>query len=215
MRYDFGDCLVDLSARELTRGGRRVHLAPKALRMLELLIESRPRVLTKQELHERLWPQTFVSDSSLARLAAELRAALGDDARSPRFVRTAHRIGYAFIGSVDATRGAAARASGSRCRLLLGERVLALELGENLVGRGDDVAVRIDSAKVSRVHARIEVTGTAATLEDLRSKNGTFVRGQRIEQRVTLKDGDEICIGPVLLVFQRQAAPRSTETESA
>jgi two-component system response regulator AtoC len=92
--------------------------------------------------------------------------------------------------------------------------VLALQPGENLVGRGDEAGVRIDSAKVSRVHARIAVAASSATVEDLGSKNGTFVRGRRIAGPVELTDGDEICLGSVLLVFRRPSAPRSTETES-
>jgi DNA-binding winged helix-turn-helix (wHTH) protein len=215
MRFGFDDFVVDFPARELRRGGRPVHLEPKTLDFLELLIGSRPRVLAKAEILERLWPSTFVSESSLSRLVAELRAALGDDARSPRLIRTVHRKGYSFVGPVEELGGPARLPAGPPpCRLLFGERVLSLQPGENLVGRGDEAGVRIDSAKVSRVHARIAVAASSATVEDLGSKNGTFVRGRRIAGPVELADGDEICLGSVLLVFRRPSAPRSTETES-
>ena len=214
MRLGFDDFVVDFAARELRRAQRQVHLEPKALDFLELLILSRPRVVKKAEILDRLWPSTFVSESSVSRLAAELRRALGDDARSPRFIRTVHRTGYAFVGQVEDTAPRLAPAAPPPCRLRLGERVLALRRGENLLGRGDEVEVRVDSNKVSRVHARIEVTGSTATVEDLGSKNGTFVRGQRISGRVELADGDELCLGTVLLVFEHHTAPRSTETES-
>jgi len=215
MRFGFDDFVVDFSARELRRAGTPVHLEPKALDFLELLIGSRPRVVTKAEILERLWPSTFVSESSVSRLAAELRAALGDDARSPRWIRTVHRKGYSFIGPVEDVGGPARLPGGPpSCRLQFGERVLALQPGENLVGRGDEAAVRIDSARVSRIHARIAVGASSATVEDLGSKNGTFVRGRRIAGPVELTDGDEICLGSVLLVFHRRSAPRSTETES-
>ena len=215
MRFRFGDSVVDFSARELRRAGRPVHLEPKALDFLELLIESRPRVLAKAEILERLWPSTFVSESSVSRLAAELRAALGDDARSPRWIRTVHRKGYSFVGPVEEVAGPARLPAGPPpCRLLFGERVLALQPGENLVGRGDEATVRIESAKVSRVHARIAVAESSATVEDLASKNGTFVRGRRIAGPVELADGDELCLGSLLLIFRRDSEARSTETES-
>jgi DNA-binding winged helix-turn-helix (wHTH) protein len=215
MRFGFDDFVVDFSAREVRRAGRPVHLEPKALDFLELLIGSRPRVVAKAEILERLWPSIFVSESSVSRLAAELRAALGDDARSPRLIRTVHRKGYSFVGAVEEVNGPARLPGGPPpCRLLFGERVLPLQPGENLVGRGDEATIRIESAKVSRVHARIAVAQSSATVEDLASKNGTFVRGRRIAGPVELTDGDEICLGSVLLVFRRPSAPRSTETES-
>src|SRR6185295_6799431 len=98
MRLTFGDCLFDRERRELTRNGSVVHAGPKLLRLLELLIDTRPRALTKDEIHQALWADTFVSDSTLTSLVAELRAAIGDEARSPRLVRTIHGYGYAFCG---------------------------------------------------------------------------------------------------------------------
>jgi DNA-binding winged helix-turn-helix (wHTH) protein len=215
MPFSFADCVVDFPAREIWRAGRPVHLEPKALDFLELLIGSRPRVLAKAEILERLWPSTFVSESSVSRLAAELRAALGDDARSPRLIRTVHGKGYSFVAAVEELRGPVPLPAGPpRCRLLFGERILPLQPGENLLGRGDEATIRIESAKVSRVHARIAVAESAATVEDLASKNGTFVRGRRIAGPIELADGDELCLGSLLLIFRRDSTPRSTETES-
>lgn len=115
MQLSFGDCVFDQGARTLTRGGRPVEIAPKAYDLLVALLDHRPRPLSKVELHERLWPKTFVSDASLARLVSELRKALGDDARSPRLVRTVHRYGYAFCAPVRglSDEGSAASASGA------------------------------------------------------------------------------------------------------
>ncbi len=100
MHLRFGDCVFDRGTRTLTRGGRPVDIAPKAFELLGLLLEHRPRPLSKPELHEKLWPDTFVSDSSLARLVSELRKAIGDRARDPRLVRTVHGFGYAFQARV-------------------------------------------------------------------------------------------------------------------
>jgi hypothetical protein len=179
-----------------------------------LLLEERPRAIAKQEIHERLWPDSFVSDSSLARLAAEVRSALGDDAKAPRLLRTIHRFGYAFSGDVIAETMAAV-GEPAACRLVWAERQIPLALGENLLGRASDARVVIDLARVSRHHARIVVEGARAVLEDLGSKNGTFLRGQRLQAAEELADGDEICIGPAVLVFRTSAGNSTTETGTA
>jgi DNA-binding winged helix-turn-helix (wHTH) protein len=98
MKLRLGDMTFDPQARQLLRGRAEVHLSPKAFDLLAILIEERPRAVPKDELHQRLWPSTFVSEANLASLAAEIREALGDTARDPRFIRTAHRFGYAFCG---------------------------------------------------------------------------------------------------------------------
>jgi len=65
MIYRFGDVVLDTTAFVLTRDGQEVHLPPKALQLLACLIEERPRALSKQELHDRIWPETYVVESSL------------------------------------------------------------------------------------------------------------------------------------------------------
>ena len=172
MRAFFGEFVLDSARRELRRRDRAVRISPKALGLLELLIEERSRAVPKDEIRARLWRGTIVSEASLARLATELRAALGDDAREPRFVRTVHGFGYAFSGEV-VEEPAPSRAS--VCRLVWDNRRIPLANGENVVGRASDAAVTIDSTRVSRHHACITVSGSRATLEDLGSKNGTFV----------------------------------------
>lgn len=67
--------------------------------LLELLIETRPRALTKEEIHRSLWADTFVSDATLTSLVAELRAAIGEEARTPLLVRTIHGYGRATLAS--------------------------------------------------------------------------------------------------------------------
>jgi DNA-binding winged helix-turn-helix (wHTH) protein len=102
MRVVFGDCVFDRASRELTCRGAVVHGGPKLLALLELLLDAKPRALTKDEIHKSLWGTTFVSDATLTSLVAELRAAIGDAARSPRFIRTIHGYGYSFFGEVSA-----------------------------------------------------------------------------------------------------------------
>jgi pSer/pThr/pTyr-binding forkhead associated (FHA) protein len=81
------------------------------------------------------------------------------------------------------------------------------------VGREPGVSIRLDSPKVSRNHARVSVSGRELAIEDLGSKNGTFVRGVRIAEVTRLNPGDELQIGPVTLVFRVVEGPGSTETE--
>ena len=104
MRVRFGDCVLDSETRELRVGGKLVHVQPKAFQFLELLLQNRPKALSKDVLHERLWPGTFVSDGTLTSLLAEVREVVGDDAHQPRFIRTVHRFGYAFSGEAQEVR---------------------------------------------------------------------------------------------------------------
>ena len=197
----------------MRRAGVVQPLSPKAFQFLELLLRERPRAVPKQEIHERLWPTSFVSDASLARLANEVRAAIGDDAKAPKYLRTIHRHGYAFSGDEAPEPHATRRATA--CRLVWADRQIPLVAGENLLGRAGDARVVIDLARVSRHHARIVVTGTRAVLEDLGSKNGTSLRGRPLTAPAELSDGDEICIGSALLVFRTSAGDSTTETGAA
>ena len=98
MRISFGAFTLDLQSRQLTSAGREIHLEPKAFELLSALVLERPKALSKADLQERLWPNTFVAEANLSNLVGEVRAALGDPARAPRFVRTIHGFGYAFCG---------------------------------------------------------------------------------------------------------------------
>jgi pSer/pThr/pTyr-binding forkhead associated (FHA) protein len=94
------------------------------------------------------------------------------------------------------------------------KREFPLRQGENLLGRSEDAAARIDAATVSRHHARILVSQAGATLEDLGSKNGTFLRGERLTGPRALRDGDELCLGRIRLTFRMTARQASTQTEA-
>ena len=97
----FGPFSLDPATRQLLRDGREVPLSPKAFQLLSLLVVNRARAVSRQELHQALWPSTFVLDANIASLVAEIRRALDDDAATPRFVRTMHRFGYRFVAQVD------------------------------------------------------------------------------------------------------------------
>jgi DNA-binding winged helix-turn-helix (wHTH) protein len=207
--FDFGGMTFDAPSRQLRRGAEEIHLSPKAFDLLGALLEARPRVLTKQELHQRLWPDTFVSDANLASLVAEIREALADDAREPRFIRTAQRVGYAFCGTAQPADGAPTDTAAALCWLIRDGRRLSLQPGENILGREGEGIIVIASPTVSRRHARISIAADDASLEDLGSKNGTFLRGDPVSGAVPLHDGDEIRCGSVVLRFRRASGSRT------
>jgi len=95
-----------------------------------------------------------------------------------------------------------------------GERRLPLADGENLIGRDPSLPIWFDVAGVSRQHARIAVEHDTATIEDLSSKNGTYVRGDRIASRVALHNGDSIRLGSLQLTFVAGPLTAPTKTES-
>lgn len=216
MALAFDDFSLDLERRLLLCRGKEVHLSPKALQLLELLVAERPRALAKAEIRDRLWPRTFVSESSLTGLVTILRSALGDCARDPRYLRTVHGLGYAFCGVVteEAPRRNSAARRGPHFRLTWEGGDVSLAEGENILGRVEEAAAWIESASVSRRHARILVFEGKARLEDLGSKNGTFLNGRKITSAVALADADEIRLGLMPLTF-RVVRAASTQTAKA
>lgn len=216
MTYRFDDFALDVGTRRLLRHEQEVHLSPKALDLLAVLIENRAQAMSKGDLLQMLWPSTYVADTNLAGLVAELRRALGDSADDPRYIRTMQRFGYWFIGKLrqDAGREEPVRRT-VKYWLVWESRQIALNEGENLIGRAPDAEVWVDAAGVSRHHARITIDGDAATVEDLGSKNGTYVRGLRVTTPSRLADGDPIRLGAVVITFRVPTPRGSTETAGA
>ena len=210
MAVRFGDCVFDPGARQVLRAGKQIHISPKAFQLLEVLIGRRPNAVSKEELQEILWPDTYVSDANLPNLVADLRSELGDSPRSSRIIRTVQRFGYAFVATPLSSRQAGPR--GHAYRILWGPREIAINEGENLIGREDDAVVWIDDAAVSRRHARVVVDGSGAVLEDLGSKNGTYLQGRRLQAPAKLADGDRILIGTASMTFRILDKTASTAT---
>jgi len=96
-QYRFGEFVLDSETRQLLRAFEPRHVSPKAFHLLEVLVSSRPRVWSKRELQDLLWPDTTVLEANLPNLVAEVRAALEDNPQQPRYVRTVHRYGYGFV----------------------------------------------------------------------------------------------------------------------
>ena len=212
MQVRFGDFVLNTDTRELLRASRTVHLSPKAFQLLEALAEARPRALSKELLYKRLWPDTFVAEANLSNLIGEVRAALGDSPRRPRFVRTVHGFGYAFREASTADGAPKARPDHTLYRLVWDGGRATFAEGEHVMGRDPAVELCLDSSSVSRQHARIRIAGGEAILEDLGSKNGTFVNGYRAAGAVRLSDRDEIGVGSFRLKFRVLSPQPSTET---
>lgn len=214
MRVEFGGFTFDLAGRQLLGRDGPVHLSPKAFDVLRLLIERRPAAVSKDDLLAQVWPGTFVVEASLTMAIAEVRRALGDESRAPRFIRTVHRYGYAFCGEGRDVGASPPGEDSTRPAWLVwnGQR-LTLRPGENLIGRDPRSHVWLDVAGVSRRHARIFVTGGEALLEDLGSKNGTSVGTRAVTGALPLADGDVIECGPVALQFRRWSESSAAETE--
>jgi len=131
MRLHFGEFCFDGDKRELSERGSVIHLTPKAVDLLRLLLDERPKILRKEYLYQCLWPDTYVEEANLSVHISEHRAALRDDSKEPRFVKTSHRYGYGFIGEVTRDK------SISMIRIRAGRREFDLFDGENIVGRDE------------------------------------------------------------------------------
>jgi DNA-binding winged helix-turn-helix (wHTH) protein len=212
MQVRFGNFVLDTDTRELLRDTQPVHLSPKAFQLLELLLETRPKALSKDTLYGLLWPNTFVVEANLSNLVGEVRAALDDNPRHPKFVRTVHGFGYAFSERPQSDDLAIQRSPGVVFRLVWQQGRATFSEGEHVLGRDPALDVCLDSSSVSRRHARVHIADGVAMLEDLGSKNGTFVNGRRIETAVRLSDRDQIGVGEVRLRFRILAGQPSTET---
>ena len=180
--YRFDQFAQDSGTRQLLRDGKEVHVSPKAFDLLCALVE--------------------------------VRRALGDSAEEPTFVQTLHRFGYRFIAAVHEDIPADEEPVTPHVRywLVWETRQIPLGNGPNVLGRAPDAGVWIDAPGVSRSHAQITVAGRDATVEDLGSKNGTFVKGERITAPYHLADGDQIRLGSVVITFRIPPPAGSTES---
>ena len=210
MRFSFGEWTLDADRRLLSHRGDPVSVSPKALDLLRLLAEHHDRAFSKAELHQSLWPNTFVSDGSLTILVAELRQALNDDADQPRFIRTVRRFGYAFCAPISRTSAPEPVVVSPCAWLIWGDRSFGVPEGETILGRALDATIRFDVPGVSRRHARLHVAGPTITIEDLGSQNGTYVRSEKVSRRTPVSDGDEVRLGPVTVLIRLVAPDGST-----
>jgi DNA-binding winged helix-turn-helix (wHTH) protein len=214
VKIRFGPFTLDSGTRQLLRDDAEIHLPRKAFDLLSTLLAHRPKVVSKDELHGALWPDSHVDTAGLNVLVGDLRRALGDDARQPRFIRTVHGVGYAFFGDAVPIGEPSRGSSAPSCWLVAGDRTFQLSDGENVIGRDPRCAVWLDAERVSRRHASIlvDLEQGSVYLRDLGSTNGTFLGRSRVDQPVALSDGDDVKVGTVALKFRQWSPERAAET---
>jgi DNA-binding winged helix-turn-helix (wHTH) protein len=208
----FRDLSFDPAGRRVTRHDEEIRLTRKAFDLLAMLVERRPDAVSKEDIHARLWPDTFVAEITLHSLVSEIRRAIGDEAGHPQFIRTVHGFGYAFIAPEAAMPAAPPRRRVRGWLIWDTERLQVFD-GENIFGRGDADVVELPSTTVSRRHARI-VFEQEPWIEDLGSKNGTFVGDRQVTSRLRLNDGDQVRLGSFLLTFRLARPADATSTQS-
>lgn len=98
--FEFGQFSLDTRERSLSRDGKALALTPKSFEILLALVENRGRTLSKEELIDRVWPDSFVEIGNLNRNISTLRGLLGDDTHQPKFIKTLPKRGYRFDADV-------------------------------------------------------------------------------------------------------------------
>lgn len=214
--FQVGDWHVEPDLDRISRGDQLVVLRPRLTELLVCLACCGNRLAPTRHLIDSVWGTEFVTVNALTQLVAELRRALGDDPKSPRYVETIPRRGYRLIAPTTmAERPRKPEVEGELIVELIDDDGVewSLKPGETIIGRSPDAAVRIDVSEVSRRHARVVIEGRTVTLEDLGSKNGTCLRGRRIDGVVELGNADEIQLGADLARFRITIRDGRTRTE--
>jgi len=198
----------------MSNGDGVVRLRPKVMDLLAAFARNPGEVLSKNCLLDLVWSDVTVGDASLTVAVGELRDALGDDPESPTYIETIPRRGYRLIAQVSGIATNPVKGRNSRFWLSGAGLEIVLHEGENLLGRAPEAHIQIESPKVSRRHAKITVEGDTAVVEDLGSKNGTFVGDHRVDEPTPLKHGDQIRLGQLAAILSLVIASReSTVTE--
>ena len=212
MKYAFGSVSVDADARSISSAEGPVHLTRKAFDLLLLLLERRSKAVSKDDIYAQLWPDSFVAESSLQTLVHEIRHAI-DQGGSPSWIRTVHGIGYSFAGEVLVSETPTRSVPPERpaAWLFSDSARVALYGGANVLGRGSDDVIEIEAPTISRRHARIMV-GDSVTLEDLGSKNGTWLNDEQLTASRALAHGDIVRLGSATFTFHLARQAKATES---
>ena len=190
-----GACEIDCDRRQVLRDGAEQRLSRKAFDLLLVLLDQRPKVVTKGLLIKRVWPDAFVADANLAILIGDVRAALGDDAKEPRIIKTHHRVGYSFAADVAEVSASDHDREQPAFILTAAKRRILLFEGSATLGRDGSCDIVIDHPSVSRVHAVLSVTDGQLTVEDRDSKNGTWVEGRKLAEASAVHPGQKVTFG--------------------
>ena len=206
-----GEWTVCPSRNRLVRGEEETRLEPRVMDLLVHLAQRPGQVVSSERLVDEVWSCHVVARSALSRSLAVLRKALGDDARDPRYLETIAKRGYRLVAEVRPLDPDAEPVPAG-CGLVVNGRWLRLHEGVTVIGRSSAADVRLDAPGVSRRHASLTVSEAEAVIEDLASKNGTYVDARRVTEPTSLPDGARLVIGQQVLVFRCSDLERSTET---
>jgi len=215
MLLRIGSCEIDCERRRILLDGKERPLSRKAFDLLVVLIDERPKVVSKDDLIQRVWADTFVADANLAILIADVRAALGDSAQEPRMIKTHHRVGYSFVGEITEITSASLATDRQPAFVLVSgkRRILLFDGTTAMLGRDATCEIVIDHPSVSRFHARLSVAADVLIVEDNDSKNGTRVDGTKLSDAAVVRSGQTLTFGTLeTTVLGRSALGGSTMT---
>ena len=200
MVYQFGAFELDVATIELRADGKLCSLEPQVFALLALLVENRDRVVSKEEIIEKVWDGRIVSDAAIASRVKSARQALGDDGRSQRFIRTLHRRGFRFVAEVRTSGRAAAHSvaesSGASADLSLGAAVKELD-------RISRPSLAVLPFRLIGNHARYAALASAVPDElitDLSRLRWLFVTARGSSFRLSASDSEFSEIGRLLRV---------------
>jgi serine/threonine protein kinase len=219
--FSFGAILFEMTT------GRRAFRAASTVETLVAILREEPAFPTSdgppaavlrivRRCLEKNPQERFQSALDLAYALEELLANPADS--EPHSVKKLSRRAQASSSSRGEKRRRPADSDSleeSSFRLVLQDREVPLRQGQNVIGRGRDASVRLHEKSISRHHARILIHDGEAMLEDLRSKNGTFLHGDRVGSAVRLEDGDTFRLGSVSMTLRNLPETGSTDTQNS
>ena len=131
MIYQFDAFELDMATVELRKGDKACCLEPQVFALLALLVENRERLVSKEEIIDKVWDGRVVSDAAVASRVKSVRQALGDTGKAQRFIRTIHGQGYRFVADARASRGTAARSVEVSANLVEGSSTTNVQLDKS------------------------------------------------------------------------------------
>ncbi len=213
-QYEFGDFKLDASERRLSNNGQAVPLEPKAHDVLVALVRRAGRLLTKRELLDLVWPESFVEEGILAVHISALRKALGDREGGRRLIETVARSGYRFIGAVRRTDTPKATVKGWSVAVLPArpftteifsgrDRATGLTLADAVIdrlGRFREIVVRPTRAVHAYTNHRADTNqGSFASAEENPAEVGRSLRVDAVLVTTFLRTADRVRVSARLI----------------
>ena len=188
-RFRWDDYVLDLDAYRLERGGVPVALEPKAFNLLAVMVQRPGHLFTKQEIFDLVWPGTAVTDHALTRIVAQIRRALGDEAREARFLETVPTRGYRWIHPVETVDAV--------------EQGPSLRTGRERSSRTDDPHLPRRPSRVARPGDRAgrrgrRRAGLGASRRGARPRSGAGCGGHAVQWPVQLTTHAGLDLHPAL-----------------